>query len=99
MRTAARLLALAVLLALAPAEAMAAKGQIAAAGTVLHLGPAANAYAIQTDNGAIYEPTNLGKKYRQDGLRVRFRARLDGKQRPVVAGAQPVRITHIAVLP
>jgi hypothetical protein len=99
MRIAARCLALAALLALAPAAALAAKNPIAGTGTILHLGPAAHAYAIQADDGATYEPANLGKIYRQDGLRVRFKAKHDARHRPLVAGAQPVRITHMAVLP
>lgn len=98
MRTAARLLTLAALLVLAPAVGLAAKNQIAATGTILHLGPAANVYAIQGDNGATYEPINLGKKYKQDGLRVRFRAKPEGKHRPVVAGAQVVKIVRISRL-
>lgn len=98
MRIARRCLAMVVLLALAPAVALAAKSQIASTGTILHLGPATNTYVIQADDGTTYELTNLGKKYKRDGLRVSFKAKPEGKYRPVVAGARPVRLTHIAVL-
>lgn len=99
MRTALGTLALAAVLALAPTASIARKGVIAATGTVLQLGPAANAWVIQSDDGAMYEPTRLAGKFRQDGLRISFRAKPAAKHRPVVSGARAVTLTHIAALP
>jgi len=86
----------AVLFAGPPAAAAAAR--VSGIGTVLQLGPATRAWLIRTDDGASYEALNLAPAFRRDGLRVRFRARLVPRHRPLTAGARTIRIVHIAAL-
>lgn len=54
-----------------------AKGEIVSGtGTVRRFELEGGFFAIVGDDGVTYDPTNLAEEFRQDGLRVRFRARV-----------------------
>lgn len=47
---------------------------VSTTGTVVWLDLEGGFYAIRSDDGGTYEPTNLPSEFERDGLRVRFRA-------------------------
>ena len=51
---------------------------ISATGTVRFFPQEGGFFAINSDDGKTYDPINLDVKHQNDGLRVRFKARLRG---------------------
>ena len=55
-------------------------------------------YGLVADDGARYDPLNLDEAFQQDGLRVRFRARLRTGVMTIRQWGKPVEILEMARL-
>ena len=67
-------------------------------GTVVFVELEGGFYGIVADDGARYEPLNLPVEFQQDGLRVRFRARVRKDVASVHMWGRPVELLQIEAL-
>lgn len=68
---------------------------VSAVGTVRYVDLEGGFYGIETDAGVQYLPQDLPDAYQQDGMRVRFRARILDEVMTVQMWGQPVRLLDI----
>ena len=68
-------------------------------GTVRFIDLEGGFYGIVADNGEHYDPINLGQEFRQDGLRVRFQAKIRQDIASIRMWGKIVEIIRIAKLP
>ncbi len=76
----------------------AAPGQVAGVGTIQFFDLEGGFYGLVADDGARYDPLNLDEAFQQDGLRVRFRARLRTGVLTIRQWGKPVEILEMARL-
>ena len=79
-------------------DAAPAPGLVSGVGTITFLDLEGGFYGLVADDGAKYDPLNLDEAFRQDGLRVRFRARLRTGVMTIRQWGKPVEIQEIARL-
>lgn len=71
---------------------------IEAVGTVVFVELEGGFYGIVADDGARYIPRNLPMEFQQDGLRVRFRARILKEVATIYMWGQPIELLHIELV-
>ena len=79
-------------------DAATARGLVDGVGTITFFDLEGGFYGLVADDGAKYDPMNLDETFRQDGLRVRFRARLRTDVMTIRQWGKPVEILEIARL-
>lgn len=79
-------------------DAATAQGHVSGVGTITFFDLEGGFYGLVGDDGARYDPMNLDEAFRQDSLRVRFRARLRTGVMTIRQWGKPVEILEIARL-
>jgi len=77
----------------------ASRDLVSQTGTVRFIDLEGGFYGIVADNGEHYDPINLGQEFRQDGLRVRFQAKIRQDIASIRMWGKIVEIIRIAKLP
>lgn len=80
----------------APAETPAPADLISGEGTITYFDLEGGFYGLIADDGSRYDPLGLDEAFRQDGLRVRFRARPRTGVMTIRQWGKPVEILEIA---
>ena len=75
-----------------------ARNLVSGVGTITFFDLEGGFYGLVADDGARYDPMNLDEAFQQDGLRVRFRARLQTGVMTIRQWGKPVEIVEIARL-
>ncbi len=81
-----------------PPPAPPVETRVEGTGTVVFVELEGGFYGIVADDGARYEPLNLPAEFQQDGLRVRFRARVLKDVASVHMWGRPVELLQIEAL-
>ena len=80
------------------AETPAPPGQVQGVGTITYFDLEGGFYGLVADDGARYDPMNLDEAFKEDGLRVRFRARLRTGVMTIRQWGKPVEVLEMARL-
>ena len=75
-----------------------APGLVSGVGTITFFDLEGGFYGLLADDGAKYDPLNLDEAFRQDGLRVRFRAQLRTGVMTIRQWGKPVEIQEMSRL-
>ena len=73
-------------------------GLVSGVGTITFFDLEGGFYGLVADDGAKYDPLNLDAAFRQDGLRVRFRAQLRTGVMTIRQWGKPVEIQEMSRL-
>ena len=79
-------------------EAEASPDLVVGVGTITFFDLEGGFYGLVADDGARYDPLNLDEAFRQDGLRVRFRAKLRTGVMTIRQWGKPVEIQEMSRL-
>lgn len=79
-------------------EAAPVRGHVSGMGTITFFDLEGGFYGLVADDGAKYDPMTLDEAFQQDGLRVRFRARLRTGVMTIRQWGKPVEILEMARL-